>query len=270
VAKRVDLNGEADIHSFVDAHLDHAVEQSFPLAVAGEIVVGDEETLDPFRVVFPHDVFEIVGRADAAFAALHVDDGAERALIGTAAPEIDARQVPHGALDVLARQVRRRLARKRRQVVHVIVQRRQFAIEGIAQHLVEPVHLGFAGKKRNAEILRRFDVGRQFRQHGNAAGDMKSADADRQPGVEKGLRQIDSARKLVRLHADQTDQAAAARAADHADDLVGLNPPVGFVVGVQPDIDARAQHLAALGVLRQRVQAGERIGWIADRSHWMG
>ncbi len=89
---------------------------------------------------------------------------------------------------------------------------------------------------------------------------MKAADGDRQPGGKERLRQIDRARKLVRLHADQADQRAAAVAADHADDLLGPDPPVGLVIGVQADLDAGPEHFAAAGVLGQRVQAGERVG----------
>ena len=105
------------------AQLDQAVEQRLPVAVAGEIVVGDEEALDALRDVLADDPLEIVGRAEPALAALHVDDGAERALIGTAAAEIDARQRTGRAAHVLARQDRRRLALQRRQVVHVVVER---------------------------------------------------------------------------------------------------------------------------------------------------
>ena len=100
-------------------------------------------------------------------------------------------------------------------VVHVIVERLERAVRGVAQHLVEPALLGLAGEERDAHRLRRFDVGRQFGQHGDAAGDVEAADADRQPGVEERPRQIDRARKLVGLHADEADQRAAAFAADH-------------------------------------------------------
>ncbi len=161
---------------------------------------------------------------------------------------------------MLARQERRRFAGKRRQVVHVIVQRLERAVPGVAQHRVEAALFGLAGEERDAHGLRRFDVGRQLRQHGDAAGDMKAADAHRQTGGEERLRQIDRARKLVGLHADQADQRAAAFAADHADDLVGADAPVGLVVGVQPDVDARPQHFAARGVFGQRIQAGQRVG----------
>ena len=260
VAERIDLDGEADIHAVAVPHLDQAVEQRLPILVAREIVVGDEEPLDAFGVVFPHDLFQIVDRADAALAALHVDDGAERALIRTAAPEIDARQVADGALDVLARQERRRFADQVRQRVHVIVERLQLAVEGVTQHLVEPALLGLAGEERDAHLLGGFDVGRKLRQHRDAAGDMESTDADRQADVEKRLGQIDRARKLVRLHADQPDQTAPALAADHVDDLLRLHPAVGFVERVQADIDARSQHLAALGVLGQGIETRERVG----------
>jgi len=42
-------------------------------------------------MVLPHDGFEIIGGAKSAFAALDIDDGAERSLVGTAAPKIKAR-----------------------------------------------------------------------------------------------------------------------------------------------------------------------------------
>ena len=39
-------------------------------------------------------VLDVVGRAEARLASLHVDDGAERALIGTAAAGVEARAEP--------------------------------------------------------------------------------------------------------------------------------------------------------------------------------
>ena len=66
--------------------------------------------LMPCGIVLADDLLEIVGGAEAALAALHVDDGAERALVGAAAAEVDARQRARRALHVLARQERRRLA----------------------------------------------------------------------------------------------------------------------------------------------------------------
>ena len=211
VAQRVHLDGEADVHAFL-AQRDHPVEQRFPVAVAGEIVVGDEEALDALRDVLADDLLQIVGRAEAALAALHVDDGAERALIGAAAAEIDAGQRAGRAAHMLARQDRRRLALERRQVVHVVVERRQLAGPGVAQHRVEPAFLGLAGEERDAERLRLAHLRRHLRQHREAAGDVEAADGDRQPGGEERPRQVDRARELVGLHADQRDQRPAAGA----------------------------------------------------------
>src|SRR5262249_16689450 len=39
----------------------------------------------------PYEMLDVIGRAEARLAALHIDDGAERALIGTAAARIEAR-----------------------------------------------------------------------------------------------------------------------------------------------------------------------------------
>ena len=90
MAQRVDLDGEADIQSLAP-QLDQAVEQLLPVPVAGKIVVGDEEPLDALGDILAHEPFEIVGRAKAALAPLHIDDRAERALVRAAAAEIDAR-----------------------------------------------------------------------------------------------------------------------------------------------------------------------------------
>ena len=67
------------------------VEELFPVAVAGHVVVGDEERRDALLVVLADDRLEIVGVAEPALAALHVDDGAERALERAAAAEVEAR-----------------------------------------------------------------------------------------------------------------------------------------------------------------------------------
>ena len=49
VAERVDLDAEADVEAVLFAQLDDPVVDRFPILVAGEIVVGDEEAIDPLR-----------------------------------------------------------------------------------------------------------------------------------------------------------------------------------------------------------------------------
>src|ERR1051326_5692262 len=100
VAKRVDLDREADRQPFVDPQSDHPIEQRFPITVASEIVVGDEEALDASCIVFPDCALEVVGSAEPAFAALDIDDRAERALIRTAPPQIEAGQRTRNPPDV--------------------------------------------------------------------------------------------------------------------------------------------------------------------------
>ena len=128
------------------------------------------------------------------------------------------------------------------------------------QHLVEAAVLALAGEEGNAHGLRGADVGRQFRQHGDAAGDVEAADADLQAGLQERAGKIDRARKLVGLHPHQPDQRLAALAADQLDDLVGADPPVGLVIGMQADFDVRPKRLALAHVFGKRIEAGQRIG----------
>src|SRR6202453_2744023 len=259
VAERVDLDGEADVDAFL-LQLDHSVEQNFPVAVAGEIVVGDEEPVDALRVIGADDLFEIVGRAKAALAPLDVDDGAERALIGTAATEIDAGIRPGGALDMLARQDRRWLANERLQLVHIIVKRLEVAVPRVEQHFIEPVLLGFAGEHRDAERLRLDDLRRKLGQHGETARDMEAAQTDLIASGAKLTRDIRSAGKLVRLHPYDAYQRPPAPALEVADDPVREHAAIGLVVGVDLDPHTGAQNLALAGVLGQAVHAGECVG----------
>jgi hypothetical protein len=60
--------------------------------------------------------------------------------------------------------------------------------------------------------------------------------------------------------ADKTDQRLATRLADFSDNPVRLDPPVGFVIGMQADFDIGSKHVPAACVLRQGVQACQRVG----------
>ena len=146
------------------AQVDQAIEDRLPVLVAGEIVVGDEEAAQPLRVVDPHDLLDVVGRAAARHAALHIDDGAERALIGTAAAGIETGDAADGALRALQRHQRNRRALDVRQVVHEIVERLQRAGGRIAQHLLEPA-FGLAGEQRQAHGLGAVEIGIDAVQH---------------------------------------------------------------------------------------------------------
>src|SRR4029077_7039301 len=104
VAERIDLDDDAELEPFLLAQLDQAIEDRLPILVAGEIVVGNEEAIEALLQVGAHQQFDVVRVAPARVATLHIDDGAERALVGTAAPGIEAGDRAGGALDALARE----------------------------------------------------------------------------------------------------------------------------------------------------------------------
>ena len=197
VAERIDLNGEPDVHALLDAQFDHAVKQRFPVVIAGEIVVGNEESLDALGVVRADRFFEVVGRAIAALATLNIDDGAEGALVGAAPAQIDARHRSGCAADVLTRQDRRGLPCERRKMVHVVVERCQGAVPGIAQDLIEPTLLRLAGEEGNAERLRLAHILGHLGKHGDAAGNVEAADANGQSGSQEGPGEVNGAGKLI-------------------------------------------------------------------------
>ena len=169
MALGVDLDDQGHLDALVLLELDQPVEEVLPMLVAGHVVVGDEERRDALPVVLADDRFEVVGAAEAALAALHVDDGAERALERAAAAEIEARLAALVAGQRGRRQAGRRRALDARQIVHVVVERLQRAVPGIEQDRVEPAFLGLAGEDRDAHVHGRLDLRRHDRQHRQAA-----------------------------------------------------------------------------------------------------
>ena len=99
---------------------------------------------------------------------------------------------------------------------------------------------------------------------------MEAADADRQAGGEERPRQIDGARKLVGLHADQPDQRPAAGLADHPDDPVRPDPPVGLVIGVQADLDVGPSTWRRCASSARPFRQASVLDGIAERNHWIG
>ena len=69
VAERVDLHLQVDADALLLAQLDQPVEAGFPVAVARQVVVGQEEAVDADRGVGAHDPLEIVGRCGSGSPA---------------------------------------------------------------------------------------------------------------------------------------------------------------------------------------------------------
>ena len=239
--------------------LDQPVEHMLPVLVAGEIVVGEEEAADAARIVLADHLLDVVGRAPARDAALHVDDRAERALIGAAAAGIERRIGAGDAVDHIVGEVGDRLAGKVRQILHVIVDRlRGAGPDFLEQRLVTAV-LRLAGEDRAADVDGLLDVRRDRLQHRKAAGDMEAADRDGDARRAEAPRDMHGARKLVRLDADEAKKRAVRRL-HVADELVDRDEHVRLVEGLVFDLDILAEHLAARAVAGQRVEAAERIG----------
>ena len=235
VTQRVDLDHEADVHAVLFAQLDDPVVDRFPILVAGEVVVGDEEALDPLSPIHADDLLDAVGGAIAGLASLHIDDGAEGALERATATGIETRRGSDRPLDKVERKEGRRGdVADVRQVLHVIVERTKLAARGVEQHLVE-AFLGLARVNRNAEILRGFDVSRDLFQHGQATGDMEAAEHHLDSRLAQRARNIYGAGEFVRLHADNPDQTETAIFGDAASNRAGAYARVGLVHGVDVD-----------------------------------
>jgi hypothetical protein len=87
---------------------------------------------------------------------------------------------------------------------------------------------------------------------------MESAGCDRDAAFDQRIRDIESARKLVRLHAGQHHHAGAG-GFDHPRELAGAYARIGFVERMDVDIDAVAEDAALGAVFGQSVKRGEGV-----------
>ena len=254
VGQHIDLDEEVQAEALDLAQLDHPVEDRLPIAVAGEIVVGDEEARDALLRVLAHDALDVVRVAPARFAALHIDDGAERALERAAAPGIEGGQDAVIALDEPPRQIRDGLVLQVRQVVHIVVDRLRRAAMDVLEEALEML-LRLAGVERDPEIDRLLELRRQLFEHRHHARDVEAADRHLHalraelPGDRHG------ARELIRLDADETHDAVMPLLLDSPRDACDRNLDVHLVIGVDLDLDVLAEHLPLGAILRDRIEA---------------
>jgi hypothetical protein len=203
-------------------------------------------------------MFDIVGGAKARLAALHVDDGAERALIRTAAPGVETGAQAERALDVVLGQKRHRCAVHGGQVFHEIVQRGEPIGGGVAQHVVEPV-LGFAGEHGDTHISAGVEFNRTAIQHRQASRDVKAAHRHGNTSRAKRPRNIERARILVGLHADQTDETEIAMRLEAREQRRHIDARIGLVDHLDVDSGVRAEHLPFGAIHCDAVDGGKRI-----------
>ena len=158
----IDLDHHVETQSLLFPDRDQPIEHRLPIAIAGEVVVGDEEMADPLGEILAHDALHILGGAEPRLATLDVDDRAEGALKRTATSGVEAGHLAAGAFDAGSGEERRRDAVEPGKVGHEIVEGRQPAGIGVLQNRIEPP-LGLSREERYAELLRGDDIGRHLR-----------------------------------------------------------------------------------------------------------
>ena len=95
--------------------------------------------------------------------------------------------------------------------VEIVVDRLARAVVDVAQKLGHAA-FAFAGEEVDPEIDRFLNSSGSLGQHREAAADVKPADDHGNAGARNFAAEIERARKLVGLHADEADEAAAGRA----------------------------------------------------------
>src|SRR5260370_27922653 len=99
----MELEDEIGLEGCVVVKMNHPSENRLPILVAGKVVVRDEEAMDALGEIRAHDALAIIRRAVTRLAPLHVDDGAETALIRTASPGVETRVHARGPQNPLPR-----------------------------------------------------------------------------------------------------------------------------------------------------------------------
>src|SRR6516225_1748157 len=165
VAKGVDLDHQREGNAIPFSQLDQTIEDRLPVLVAREVIVGDEEPINALGPVETYQPFDVVRAAIARFAALDIDDRAERALVRAAAAGIEARIVADRPHHVGPWQERRRRAVYSREIVQEIVDRRQPARGCISQYGVQAALLRLAGEDGNPHVPAGVEADRMTVEH---------------------------------------------------------------------------------------------------------
>ena len=178
------------------------------------------------------------------------------ALERTAAAGVEARIVPRDPGHDRARQDGNRRRRHVRHVAEVIVDRLRRAAVDIAQKIGE-APLALPGVEDDPERLRFLEVRRQFGQHGDASRDMEAADSDRHAALAKFAPDVERARKLIRLHADQRHHPLIGE--DSLRNGGNVDDGVALVVDFHGDFDVGAENVTLRAFGEQAIDAGEAV-----------
>ena len=153
-----------------------------------------------------------------------------------------------------ARQDRQRGRRHLRQIAEIIVDRLRPASINVANERGNAA-LALAGEKDDAEIERDLQIGRHFRQHGQAAADMEATDHHGNADGAQWPGKIEGAGKLIGLHADEADEAST-RFGDFSNGAFDVNDGVALVKGLDVDFDVGAERFFRGALGHQPIHAG--------------
>src|ERR1700683_838196 len=184
------------------AKLDQPIENSLPVSVSSEVIVRDKIFVDALSPVDAHQRFDVIRRAIARLATLHVNDRAERALIGAPASCVEAGTQAKRATDMGEGKEWYWRTFHPRQIFHEVVARLQSVFGNVTQQSFEPV-FDLAREHRDSQFTASVQAYGLAVQHRQAARDMKAANRHRNAGRTQRPRQIQCARILIRLHADK-------------------------------------------------------------------
>ena len=109
------------------------------------------------------------------------------------------------------------------------------------QEAVHPA-LEFAGEHAHPHVEGLLEIGLQLREHGEAAGDMEAADDHGQACRAEWARDIERAGKLVRLHADDPNQAEPVMALKLRQQLLDFDAGVDLVDHRDVDVGVGSEH----------------------------
>ena len=261
MGKDVDLHEEPYRPVTFLAQPDQLREDRTPARIAREVVVGEEEVVGAQLGAAGLDGGREGDRvAGAHRPPLHVDDGTERASERTPAAGVQRGEMSIDELPGHAPvEARHRRVRQGGLSVDEIVDGRERAGGSIGKYLA-PGLLHLPGDQGDPVVEKAPQLAGNVASRHQHSRDMKPADEHIQAQRTEPSGQVRGARKLVGLHADQTDQDLAAGPAGEAANAPLRHGVDRFIAQVGSQLDRTEQRVGArpLGERGQATQGRAR------------
>jgi hypothetical protein len=151
-----------------------------------------------------------------------------------------------------------RLGLERRQVLQVVVDRLQRPVRGVPENQVHPA-FQLAGEHADAQFERFLQIGLHLRQHRQTAGHMKAADHHRHTIGTERAGDIERAGILIRLNADDPDQAESVVTPKQGAQLLDFDAGVDLVDDRDVDGGVGPEHRTEPRIPSEAIEHGERV-----------